>query len=66
MKRTWLVLIVLGMALIAPRWARAHDGHIHKIIGTVTARDVAMPETEAARVRLEMEAQFAAEWGLQR
>jgi len=39
MKRTWLVLIVLGMALIAPRWARAHDGHIHKIIGTVTARD---------------------------
>ena len=33
---------------------------------TVTARDVAMPETEAARVRLEMETAFAAEWGLER
>jgi predicted homoserine dehydrogenase-like protein len=33
---------------------------------TVTARDVALPESEAARVRLEMEAQFAAEWGLKR
>ena len=33
---------------------------------TVTARDVAMPETEAARVRLEMATAFAAEWGLER
>jgi hypothetical protein len=29
----------LGVALIAPRFARAHDGHIHKVMGTVTARD---------------------------
>ena len=33
---------------------------------TVTWRDIAMPETEAARVRLEMEALFAAEWGMRR
>jgi hypothetical protein len=32
----------------------------------VTARDVALPESEAARVRLEMEAKFAVEWGLRR
>jgi len=31
---------------------------------TVTWRDIAMPETEAARVRLEMEALFASEWGI--
>jgi predicted homoserine dehydrogenase-like protein len=31
---------------------------------TVTARDVAMPETETARVRLEMETLFAAELGV--
>jgi len=31
---------------------------------TVTWRDIAMPETEAARVRLEMEALFAAEFGV--
>jgi predicted homoserine dehydrogenase-like protein len=33
--------------------------------GAVTWRDIAMPESEAARVRLEMEALFAAEWGVQ-
>jgi predicted homoserine dehydrogenase-like protein len=32
----------------------------------VTARDVVPSESEAARVRQEMEAQFAAEWGLKR
>ena len=31
---------------------------------TVTWRDIAMPETEAARVRLEMEALYAREWGI--
>ena len=30
----------------------------------VTWRDIALPETEAARVRLEMEAVFAREWGI--
>lgn len=32
----------------------------------VTWRDIALPESEAARVRLEMEALFAAEWGMRR
>jgi len=32
----------------------------------VTWRDVALPESEAARVRLEMEAIFAAEWDIRR
>ena len=32
----------------------------------ITWHDIALPETEAARVRLEMEALFAAEWGMRR
>ena len=39
MKRVWLVLMLLGVAWLVPRFAAAHDGHIHKIMGTVTARD---------------------------
>ena len=40
MKRALLVvLIFLGVTWIVPRLAAAHDGHVHKIMGTVTARD---------------------------
>ena len=39
MKRAWLVLMFLGVMWIAPQFAGAHDGHVHKIMGTVTARD---------------------------
>ena len=39
MKRVWLVLMFLGVALMVPRSTAAHDGHVHKIMGTVTARD---------------------------
>lgn len=39
MKRTWLLFVFLGVALLASRAAAAHDGHVHKVMGTVTARD---------------------------
>lgn len=38
MKRAWMVLILVSLTLVA-RAAGAHDGHIHKIMGTVTVRD---------------------------
>lgn len=39
MNRRWAI-VALGVALgVLPRVAAAHDGHIHKIMGTVTARD---------------------------
>ncbi|HEY7657377.1 MAG TPA: Gfo/Idh/MocA family oxidoreductase [Burkholderiales bacterium] len=47
----------------------AHGVRLIRAVSTgsmVTARDVALPESEAARVRLEMEAKFAVEWGLRR
>jgi len=45
----------------------AHGVRLTRAIGkgeVVGWRDIALPESEAARVRLEMEALFAAEWGL--
>ena len=39
MNRRWAI-VALGVVLgVLPRVAAAHDGHIHKIMGTVTARD---------------------------
>lgn len=39
MSRVWVVaLVALGLAAL-PQMAAAHDGHVHKIMGTVTARD---------------------------
>ena len=38
MKRVWMVLVVVALVSIATP-AMAHDGHIHKVMGTVTARD---------------------------
>ena len=37
MRATILALVVLTLAGTAATWA--HDGHAHKIMGTVTARD---------------------------
>ena len=38
MKRVWMVLAVVVLVSIATP-AMAHDGHIHKVMGTVMARD---------------------------
>jgi predicted homoserine dehydrogenase-like protein len=45
----------------------AHGVRLTRSVGkgaTVSWRDIVVPESEAARVRLEMEALFAAEWGI--
>jgi hypothetical protein len=33
----WIAAAALALALLAPRYVRAHEGHPHKIMGTVTA-----------------------------
>jgi hypothetical protein len=38
MKRRW-VMVALAACLIVPAMLFAHPGHVHKIMGTVTARD---------------------------
>jgi hypothetical protein len=37
MKKSWIVMIVLVAALAVPGIARAHEGHEHKALGTVSA-----------------------------
>lgn len=39
MKRSLILGVVLAAALVLPAAVRAHEGHIHKVMGTVTARD---------------------------
>jgi hypothetical protein len=39
MSRTWILLPPVVVALLMPMPVRAHDGHVHRIMGTVTARD---------------------------
>jgi hypothetical protein len=39
MKTTFLAVVTLAASLAAPSVVRAHDGHAHLIMGTVTARD---------------------------
>jgi len=39
MNMKWAVAMVLTAALVSPAAPRAHPGHTHKIMGTVTARD---------------------------
>lgn len=38
MNRRWIAGAALAAALMIPRYVRAHEGHAHKIMGTVTLR----------------------------
>ena len=38
--RKWMIgLTMLTLALVVPTVARAHDGHVHKVLGTVSSTD---------------------------
>jgi hypothetical protein len=37
MNTNWIVAIALGGALVVPTVARAHEGHAHKVMGTVSS-----------------------------
>jgi len=36
MQKKWFVAVALGVALAVPAVAAAHEGHTHKIMGTVS------------------------------
>ena len=36
-KMPWMVAILVMMALVLPAAARAHEGHIHKALGTIAS-----------------------------
>jgi hypothetical protein len=37
MNQKWIVAVALTAALVVPAVARAHEGHAHKVMGTVTS-----------------------------
>ena len=37
MTRRWIIGGLLALALIVPAAARAHEGHAHKVLGTISA-----------------------------
>ena len=39
MNRTWVIAALMMATVMLPRIVAGHDGHVHKIMGTVTARD---------------------------
>jgi hypothetical protein len=39
MNRNWVIAALMIATGLLPRLVAAHDGHVHKIMGTVTARD---------------------------
>jgi hypothetical protein len=39
MKKLIVAVAVIGAALLAPRFARAHEGHDHTVMGTIASID---------------------------
>jgi hypothetical protein len=37
--KQWIMVVVACVALLAPAVARAHEGHLHKTLGTVSSID---------------------------
>lgn len=37
MQKKWIVAVALAGALVVPAMARAHGGHAHKVMGTVSS-----------------------------
>jgi hypothetical protein len=36
MQRNWMVASIVALALVLPVAARAHEGHLHNVLGTIT------------------------------
>jgi hypothetical protein len=37
--KTWTMVVMVCVALLAPAVARAHEGHLHKALGTISSID---------------------------
>ena len=64
MTKRWMLGAVLAAMLLVPVAARAHEGHAHKVMGTVTARtanqfEMKTPEGKVVTVTLNPKTTFA-------
>jgi hypothetical protein len=37
MNKKWIIAVAIAVALVVPTVARAHEGHAHKVMGTVSS-----------------------------
>lgn len=59
MSRTWIVGVALMALLAVPAVSRAHEGHAHKVMGTVSAvseRQVEIKTTDGKTVTIALDA----------
>jgi hypothetical protein len=64
MTKTWILGVVLAAALVIPGVARAHEGHAHKVMGTVSAVtatqiELKTPEGKVVTAKLNPKTTFA-------
>ena len=64
MTKTWILAVVLGVALVTPSIVRAHEGHAHKFMGTVSAVtatqiELKTPEGKMVTAKLNPKTTFA-------
>lgn len=62
MSRNRIVGIVLAAALALPGWALAHEGHTHKVMGTIAAiegKQVEVKGTDGTLVTVTLDAKTA-------
>ena len=59
MNRTWIAAIALIAALSSPSVTRAHEGHVHKVMGTVlavSAKQLDVKTTDGKSVAIALDA----------
>jgi hypothetical protein len=62
MNRKWIIAVAIAGALIAPTVARAHEGHAHKVMGTVSSVDgnhIMVKTTDGKTVMVMLDAKTA-------
>lgn len=61
MNKKWITAVAIAGALIVPRVARAHEGHAHKVMGTVSSveRNQVMVKTAGKTVMVMLDAKTA-------
>ena len=62
MNRKWIIAVAIAGALIAPTVARAHEGHAHKVMGTVSSVEgnhVMVKTTDGKTVMVMLDAKTA-------
>ena len=62
MNKKWIVAVALAGALVVPTVARAHEGHAHKVMGTVSSvegNNIMVKTTDGKTVMVMLDAKTA-------